>query len=518
MDAKFWRAGMPSLMSKQRLHHHICLGLSTLLLSSALVGCGSGESEAKNDLPPPVVSVPKPKNFDIKPSVEMREVIVKVYDNFDNTLVLEQKISSTTDISITLPKVLNTSHLYRVEISTTPDSLIYNFLKGQYESFSTTFHALVSVDIRNLTQSININPSSEAIYQRALIRSGQLPTDEIVTPTKITSLHLQLATNDVNSALLNAFNQVSIPSLNPSTLLNVFNPQDSISKIGFYMDTYLSFGYFQQWANTYPNNSFSELSRSLALDLRDGYLDAKLIRGDKSTLTTLVTATPDNIDPAKNTILNIAANQKNTRELYATSLKQAVLQLADNYRQQILTPESYTFLQERIYTGIVPVMDPTTPHAVRLSGAGDYRRAVGFTDTSATCNGSIYPCKQGITGINLVNFNLPSIEYLIGHYQDTSNDCKLNIRANGELELIKGAQIFRSTLDADSTDNLLQVNKTNHEYLLNSSTTESNNTSLQYAFVQIKIKANQVISASAGLDTRKAPDQLQTTQLQCSFS
>jgi hypothetical protein len=36
--------------------------------------------------------------------------------------------------------------------------------------------------------------------------------------------------------------------------------------------------------------------------------------------------------------------------------------------------------------------------------------------------------------------------------------------------------------------------------------------------VQVNIKANQVLSASAGVDNRKAPDQLQTTQLQCNFS
>ena len=88
MDAEFWRAGMPSLRTKQRLNQFLCLGVSTLLISTALVGCGSGESEAKND-PAPIVTVPKPKNFDIKVPVEMRDVVVKLYDNFDNTLVLE---------------------------------------------------------------------------------------------------------------------------------------------------------------------------------------------------------------------------------------------------------------------------------------------------------------------------------------------------------------------------------------------------------------------------------------------
>ncbi|ENW5027190.1 hypothetical protein ACFLM2_003642, partial [Acinetobacter baumannii] len=40
----------------------------------------------------------------------------------------------------------------------------------------------------------------------------------------------------------------------------------------------------------------------------------------------------------------------------------------------------------------------------------------------------------------------------------------------------------------------------------------------QYNFIQLHIKANKIVSAQAGLDSRKAPDVLQTTQLECSFS
>ncbi|MBD0176090.1 hypothetical protein IAF53_20710 [Acinetobacter baumannii] len=40
----------------------------------------------------------------------------------------------------------------------------------------------------------------------------------------------------------------------------------------------------------------------------------------------------------------------------------------------------------------------------------------------------------------------------------------------------------------------------------------------QYNFIQLHIKANKIVSAQAGLDSRKAPDVLQTTQLEGSFS
>ena len=509
---------MPSLSVKQRTYRHIGLGLGTLILSSVLISCGSGESKARIENTP-VITVPKPKNFDIKVPVEMRNVVVKVLDNTDNSIVLEQTLSTTTNLSLTLPIVLNRSHLYRVEISTLPNSLIYDFISGQYQNFSMTLHALVDVDTSNLTQKIFINPSSEAIYQRALIRSGQLP-NEPEDPTRISSLHLKMASGDVSIALLNAFSGMDIHNLEPSYLLSAFTPQNMnlAQQANLYTTTYLSFGYLKQWANQFPNNTFTEFTKNLAIDLRDGYLDAKTIRGDQANLSSIIPAAPENIDPAKNTLLNITANQKVIRDQYGISLKESVLELANNYQQQNLNPTGYALLQQKSYVGEDPILESTS--SFRVAGAGDYRRAVGFVDTTGSCNDSKYPCKQGITGINLVNPNLPSIEYLIGHYEDKSNGCQLNIRANGALELIKDSKLYRSVLDADSTDNLLQLpDPTKSEYLLNSSSPEPNNDSLKYAFVQVHIKANQVLSAQAGFDSRKAPDeQLQETQAQCSFS
>lgn len=510
---------MPSLMSEQRLHHHICLGLSTLLLSSALIGCGSGESEARKSTPPEEVVAPKPKNFNIKVPIEIRNVVVKVFDNTDNRLVIKQNFSTTTDLAITLPEILNKNRLYRVELTTTPDSLIYDFLSSrQYKEIDLTLRTLVKVDISDLTQTILINPSTEAIYQRALVRSGQLPSDESNYAMKITAGQLELATSDVETALLSAFKYLNITNVHPLHIQQVFSPQSANINSLLYLNTYLSFGYLQQWATIYPDTSFAEFSKNLAIDLRDGYLDAKKIRGDQDPLTSLVLTTPDNIDPAKNTIIDITKNQKNTREQYAASLKQAVLQLADAYDQKISNPTHYSQLQQRNYSGVVPIANSPIAHNVRITGAGDYRRAVGFSDTIAPCHGSTYPCKQGIKGINNNDYSLPSIEYLIGHYKDSSQGCQLDIRADGWLELTKNNQTFRSKLDGKSTDNLLQVDKENHEYLLNSSSLEPSNSNSQYQFVQVNIKANQVLSASAGFDARKAPDQLQNTQLQCDFN
>ncbi|MFW1951504.1 hypothetical protein [Acinetobacter beijerinckii] len=504
---------MPSLRSKQRLKQCIFLGVSTLFLSSALIGCGSGESEAKIQIIPPSPSEPKPKNFEIKVPLEMRDVIIRIFDNFDNSLILEQQVTTTDNLSLTLPKVLNLNHIYRIEISSKPNSTIYDFQSGQYKTLNSTFHSLVEVNTSNLTQKIFINPSSEAIFERSIIRSGGLPQD-IRDPSLIKVLHLRLATEDVNYALVGSMNN-DIKNLSPSTSTEIFKPIN-FNNQSTYVNTYLTFGHVQFWGETNLQEPYIEFTKNLAIDLRDGYLDGKKIRGDSASLISLISENIDNIDPSKNTLINISNNQKNIRDLYAYELKNAVLKLAQLYEQPTFNPSGYQSLLQKQYSGATPQTD--SKEVVRVVGAGDYRRAVGFVDTTATCNGSIYPCKQGLTGINIINPNLPSIEYLIGHYQDTVNNCQLNIRANGTLELIKGSQIYRSVLDADSTDNLLQVDKANNQYILNSSSTEPNNPTLQYTFVQVQIKSNQVMSASAGLDSRKAPDQLQTTQLECSFS
>ena len=504
---------MPSLMSKQRLHHHIALSLGIVIYSATLISCGSGESRAKRETTP-VVNTPKPKSFEIKTPVELRNIIIKVFDNSDNTLVIQQNFTTTTDLELTLPYILNKDHLYRIEISPTSNSSIYNFLNGQYEDFSLALHALVKVNINNPTQIIYINPASEAIYQRALIRSGYLPTDTEADFTQVTSTQLELATTDVNTATLNAFNQLNLKNLNPSYLLNIFSPPNVTLNSNLYSNTYLSFGYIQQWAKQFPNQPFTGFAQNLAIDLRDGYLDGKKIRGDTTPLNSLITPVSENIDPEKNTLFGIYTRQQQTKNQYAASLKQAVLQLADSYNQSRLNPQGYAVLQQKVYSGNLPTYDSSSN--VRVQGAGDYRRAVGFNDTTTNCDGSLFLCKRGITGINLVNSNLPSIDYLVGHYKDANTGCQLDIRANGQLELTQNDKIFRAQLDGDTTDTLLQVDKENFEYLLNSSSAQST-AGNQYQFVQVSIKANQVLSASAGLDRRQAPDQLQTVQAQCNF-
>ncbi|MEO9278391.1 hypothetical protein ABFY81_00575 [Acinetobacter sp. WA-87] len=492
------------------------LGLSTLILSAALVGCGGGSSSGSSNTTTPTVPTPEvTTDFTLKTPVEMRNVQLKVYDNTDNSILIDTQVASLTSYNIKLPST-KLNRLYRVEVITQASSQVFDPINSKYQNISGVYHAFITPSaISNKTQLIS--PSSEAIYQRAVIRSGQLP-QETIDPTRIEQLHVDLASQDVFRSLLNAFKDTNLPSLSPINTLTILNVlKYSTTKPSTYVDSYLSFGYLQYWNTIHGNpNSYQELTNSLATDLKDGYLDGKKLIGDNTTITTIFNPSPDNIDPAKNTLLDIAANQKVTRDYFEINLKAATLQLANLKDQLLLDPVGYDLLKNKQYAGIVPIGNTTD--FFRIDGTGDYRRAVGFSGITATCNGSAYPCKQGLTSINIADPKLPATDYLVGHYENSASGCQLNFRANGQIELIQGSQIYRSALSADSTDNLLQTDAASYSYLLNSSSSEPNNSTQQYNFIQLHIKANKIVSAQAGLDSRKAPDVLQTKQLECSFS
>jgi len=492
------------------------LGLSTLILSAALVGCGGGSSSGSSNTTTPTVPTPEvTTDFTLKTPVEMRNVQLKVYDNTDNIILVDTQVASLTSYNIKLPST-KLNRLYRVEVITQASSQVFDPINSKYQSISGVYHAFITPSsISNKTQLIS--PTSEAIYQRAVIRSGQLP-QETINPTLIEVSHADLASQDVYTALISAFKDAAIPSLSPASPLTVLNLlQYSIKQPSTYVDSYLSIGYLQYWNTIHGNsNAYQELTNSLATDLKDGYLDGKKLIGDNTAMTSIFSPSPDNIDPVKNTLLDIAANQKATRDYFATNLKAATLQLADSQSQSSLDQTGYALLQKKLYSGIVP--SGNTTDFFRIDGAGDYRRAVGFSGITATCNGSAYPCKQGLTSINIADPKLPATDYLVGHYENSTSGCQLNFRANGQIELIQGSQIYRSALSADSTDNLLQTDAASYSYLLNSSSSEPNNSTQQYNFIQLHIKANKIVSAQAGLDSRKAPDVLQTKQLECSFS
>ena len=504
---------MPFFKSRQNQYSNIFKSISIVILSTYLASCGGSSNtpptpESNNNESSSTTL--QPNEILLKVPLEMRNVNVKLYDNTTNQVATEIASFSGVSSAIKFP-IEKANRIYRLEISTNENSQIYDFIHDKYVALEGTYHALVwptSTESRIFL----VSPVSEAIYQRTLVRAGQLP-DEEIDYTRINDTHFIMAMNDVNAALLNAFKNEKIPSVNNATSLAYLATTASTQNL--YLDSYLSFGYFVHWYNTHnqTSNYYSALTQNIAWDLADGYLDGKTVLGNKTTFTPLVT-TVENKDARFNTAPDIGANQKAARNQFASELKNAVLDLAQRQLQPNLNGSAYKALSERMYSG---TPDSTyTSSNIRTSGAGDYRRAVGFNGSSH-CDNSIYPCKRGITGINSDNKDIqfPSIEYLVGRFE--SNGCVLKVRATGDIELSKDNQVYKSSLDGGNTDNLLQVNSTTQEYILNSGSVEPSNTTQQYPFIQLKIKANKIISATAGLDKRTSPAQLETEQLNCSF-
>ncbi|WP_228258826.1 hypothetical protein [Acinetobacter ihumii] len=483
------------------------------MLSAFLVSCGGSSNtpptpESNNN--DSESTKLQPNEVLIKVPLEMRNVTVKLYDNTSNQVVTE--IASFNGVSSALKfPIEKANRIYRLEISTHPNSQIYDFINDQYVTFTGTYHALVwptSTESRVFL----VSPVSEAVYQRALVRAGQLPNENL-DHAQIDDSHFIMAMEDVNAALLNAFKNEKIPTVNNATALAYL--ASTASSQSLYLDSYLSFGYFMHWYNTHDQATdyYAALTQNIALDLADGYLDGKTVSGNTTTFSALVN-TVENTDARFNTAPDIGANQKNAREKFAAELRTAVLDLAQRQLQPSLNGSAYKALSDRAYSG--------TPNSaynsanIRTSGAGDYRRAVGF-NSAGSCDDTIYPCKRGINGINNDNKDIqfPSIEYLVGRFE--ANGCILKVRATGDIELSKDNQVYKSSLNGGNTDNLLRVDATTQEYILNSGSAEPSNSTQQYPFIQLKIKANKILSASAGLDKRSSPVQLETEQLTCQF-
>ncbi|MBJ9984484.1 hypothetical protein IAE19_03405 [Acinetobacter sp. S40] len=505
---------MPFFKSRQYQYTNLFKSIGIVILSTYLASCGGSSNTpptSQTNEDNSSSSTLQPNEVLIKLPLEMRNVNLKLYDNSSNQVVTEIASFSGTSSVLKFP-IEKANRIYRLEITASQNSQIYDFINDKYVTLDGTYHALLW-PTSTKSRIFFVSPVSEAVYQRALVRAGQLP-DENIETSKINDTHFIMAMQDINTALLNAFKNENTPTITNANALT--NLSYSTLPQNTYLDSYLSFGYFVYWYSTHNQTSsyYSEFTQNIALDLADGYLDGKSVIGNKTDFTPLVT-TVENTDPLLNTAPGIGANQKTARDQFANGLKDAVLNLAVRQLQPSLNSIGYKALTERAYSGT-----PDTPYTsllIRTAGAGDYRRAVGFT-TSSICGDSIYPCKQGISGINNDNtdLNFPTIEYLIGRYE--ANKCVLKIRATGEIELSQGSQSYKSTLDGGSTDNLLQVNASTQEYILNSGSAEPSNSSQQYPFIQLKIKANKVLSASAGLDKHTSPAQLENEQLSCTFN
>ena len=490
------------------------LGIAAITL--CLINCGGGSSSgtsATGNSSTSGQTTLKDNEIEVLLPFEMRNVNLKLVDFLTNQTVSEVLNFSGNSKVLQFP-IQKPNQLYRLEISTNANSQIYNPLTDQYndpstEPFLGTYKAFIFPTFTD-RRSFIITPVSNMIYERTLVRAGQLP-GETIDPSKVKDYHLNFATDDVNAALMNIFKSTSTPLLTKGTL--ALGAKSYASNNQLYIDTFKSFGLFNYWYKQQSSlQTYQKLTQNLTTDLLDGYLDGKTILGGDNNFVKLVTTVP-NTDPTMNNGPALAETQKTARVGFANLLKNATLDLALDQRQDIIDPKGYDALGKSSYLGSIPT---ATESGVRTAGAGDYRLAVGFTGSTDKCFESTVPCKQGLTGINIAtNKSFPSIDYLIGRQTNTSG-CVLKIRPEGEVELSNASQSFSGNLNAEGIDNLLQVNAANNLYTLNVGS--ESNVAGQYDFIQLTIRNNVVTNAVAGRDTRKAPDDLTVKLLQCSFA
>ncbi len=508
---------MPSIITT-----HITLAaknLSLAFLTVGLISCGGGSSSgsATSSNNSGSETVLKENEIEVRFPFEFRNVDLKLVDFLTNQVVAQTLSFSGNSQIMTFP-IQKANQLYRLEIVTRTDSQVYNPVTDSYNDTSTdpfqgTYRAFIFPTFQD-RRSFVVSPISNMIYERTLVRAGQL-YGETLDPHLVKPDYLTLAANDVNAALTNAFSNTNIPLMSKGNLALAGIAFSNNSQL--YYDAYSSYGLFNYWYSQKSNlKTFQSMTENLTTDLLDGYLDGRTITGKNDDFVKVVT-TVENTDPSLNNAPAIANTQKTARENFASALRNATVNLAEVQRQNLLNPKGYTALQNYSYVGKIPLVTATQ---VRTSGAGDYRLAVGFTNSTEYCPNSPYLCKRGLVGINSIqNKDFPSIEYLIGKHTGTTNTnsrCILNVRPEGQFELKTDSETYTTSLNSQTKDNLLQVNATTHEYLLNVG--DESMTPLQYNFIQLHIINNQIISATYGASTQEAPDNLDIKTLQCSFN
>lgn len=387
----------------------------------------------------------------------------------------------TGDIEVS---VEDTADIVVVTLRANENSQMFDPIKARNTSFSGEIHAIDTI-AKNL--DINVTPLTEAVYQRTLFRSGNLDFDQ-PDLSMINVNHMVVSSSELNKVFNQAFSLSEFPRFsNTQSIKNIaYNARDKRP----YINSFLSLGMMNLWQTSFPNseNNYVELAQNIGVDLRDGYLDGRSVEGDDTAFLALVNA-PKNVDPTKNNLIDIGLRQEDARTTFGEQFKLATLKIALDNNQTIFNPDGVEELED--YSYYQDGRQNTGSSIFRWTGAGDYRPAFGFT-TNATCETSIYPCKQGLNADDLNGTYTNNIEYLLGTHQVGS--CTVKILASGDVRLNKGTQTITGQINRDLSDNLLRVDDTTQHYILNVGSGEIR----PPQFLQFEVKNAAIVSARTG--------------------
>ncbi|MBC7750850.1 MAG: hypothetical protein H7Z73_03895, partial [Candidatus Saccharibacteria bacterium] len=191
-------------MLQEHFHSKLamCIAVS---LGVTLTGCGTGNGATTrvDETTPSKPTVSTTYNLKIQSPVLLRNTKVTVTDTSTGSILGESVIQNGNDIEFVMPlTTLRSGHLILITLSPVDSSSQYfdpmlNNQLGAMTAFNKPLHALISADMSD--KMTKIDPFTEMVYERALIRSGTL---DISKPkvNALTSIHLNLATNEMMTA------------------------------------------------------------------------------------------------------------------------------------------------------------------------------------------------------------------------------------------------------------------------------------------------------------------------------
>jgi hypothetical protein len=499
--------GMPSIKTKQSVSTGLWSKSVLILLCSGLIACGGGSSgttRISDDNTQPDTTTPESVfKISVRMPMQVKNSHLRIQVVGDSIPLYDNQDFSDFDALVDNVPINNyRNKLLSVKLTGLDNSTMFEPILKRFVPFHGEINAIAM--IQGSTIDITLSPFSEAIYQRTLVRAGNLDPSH-ADLTLIEAKHLSKARSEVNASLNGAFDATQFPLFNTDQSIRLV--QYSTMSSRNYINIFTGLGLLNYWIKLYPKsqNTYLELAQSLGTDLRDGSLDGRTFAGDNTDFSPLITA-PKNIDPALNTLLGIGETQKTTRESFGNALKTATLDYANTNFQSIINPEGLKALQNFSYYSTDYSVD--TASAVRWSGAGDYHRAFGFS-SDEKCQGiSAYPCKQGLNADDTGN-EISAIDYLIGIHQVGS--CKIEIFPNGNVRLTQNNQVYNASINRDVSDNLLRLDQASQHYILNIGAGEN----MPPYFMQLEIKNVHIISAKTGNADGFYPTELTTTEMSC---
>lgn len=505
-----WSARMPSIYNQSNgLKKSYAKAFLFLFCGSLLTACGSG-SDTTRVTPPeePKPTPPKPiQTLNINATMPMQvfnaEMTIQIVGE---TKPLYQN-NNFANLDATVANLDYSQYLNKfvlVTLKGNDKTVMYDPILDKFVPFKGTMHQLALINTTTL--NLYITPISEAIYQRTLVRSNQF--DPAKADLKlITAQQYFKATSEVRTSTVDAFNLIEI--IKPE-----FSNQHSITTIQFttnlqtpYLNLFHGLGLMYSFKEKFPTteNTFLGLSDALGVDLKDGYLDGRTLRGEKTTFNALVD-TPMNTNPLNNSLLQIGALQKTARDAFAMNLKASALHYATQIAfQNSVNPKGVQALNNFAY---IPPTTPTDSDSrFRWNGAGDYRPAFGLK-TVESCSNGLNPCRQGLNVDDLTTY-VNDAEYLIGTHQ--LNQCTIRFYPSGDVSITRGDKIYRSSLNRDLSDNLQQQNNDPTHYILNVGASENR----PAYFLQFEIKDMEILKARTGYNHDIYSSTLETPEMDC---